>query len=105
VPFFVYENQPECEAMKKLTFVFVLMALSSSSFANGGQITFRGAIVETGCDTLIVHSQIKQSCIRGNKTEAATLRLDDSQQPLPFRLGTMQLKKVGNYSMMTVSYY
>jgi len=95
----------ECEAMKKLTYVFVLMALSSSSFATGGQITFRGAIVETGCDTLIVHSQIKQSCTRGGKTEAATLGLNDSQQSLPFKLGTMQLKKVGNYRMMTVNYY
>lgn len=97
-------NQSETEAMKKLTFVFVLMTLSPLSFATGGQINFKGSIVEPGCDTLIVNSQIKQSCTRGGKTEATTLRMNDSQQSLPLKLGKVQLKKVGDFRLMTITY-
>lgn len=90
--------------MKKLTYVLVLMTLSPLSFATGGQINFSGSIVEPGCDTHIVNSQIKQSCTRGGKTEAVTLRMNDGQQSLPLNLGKMQLKKVGDFRLMTVTY-
>ncbi|WP_394550164.1 hypothetical protein [Pantoea sp. SGAir0183] len=90
--------------MKKLTYALFLMLLSPLSFAVGGQITFKGAIVETGCNTLIVNSQIKQSCTRGGRKESTLLRMNESQQSLPLNLGKVKLKKYSHFRLMTVDY-
>lgn len=90
--------------MKKSAVLLALLMLSPLSFATSGQINFRGAIVESPCDTLIAPNQIQQSCTRGGKTIIHKVSLNNAQQPMPYKLGTVQVRQTGNVKMMTVSY-
>ncbi|MCD1124584.1 hypothetical protein LPW36_00790 [Jinshanibacter sp. LJY008] len=55
-------------------------SLSMASAADGGRITFTGAVVEDGCQLSNNRTEVIQSCIRDNKVVKSHLSIGNIQQ-------------------------
>ncbi|MGB9097558.1 hypothetical protein [Erwinia sp.] len=102
--------------MNGIRSVFVIVLLTSwtshvqaqetSNRIGSGVISFRGAIVESGCDMAVRQSQVQSVCFRQGKNQLTTSSLT-ANQALPKAVGQSDFRWIDpahKLGVLTVSY-
>lgn len=87
--------------------VLVLLAglmLLQPAMAESGTIYFSGAIVEPACKATTQQQGTSVTCTRQGVDKVRTIALNQSQQTLPYQLGTVSVKSVNNLKIIEVTY-
>lgn len=88
---------------KVLVLLSGLMMLQTAMAADG-TISFSGAIVEPSCTTATQLQGTSVTCTREGVDKVRTIALNQSQQALPYQLGTVRVKSVNNLKIIEVTY-
>jgi type 1 fimbria pilin len=72
--------------------------------AADGTISFSGAIVEPSCTTATQLQRTSVTCTREGVDKVRTIALIQSQQALPYQLGTVHVKSINNFKIVEVTY-
>lgn len=90
--------------MKKAFVLLSGLLFAQAVLAEGGTVTFTGAIVEPACTTMTSRQHAAVQCSQNGLDKVRQIRFNKQQQTLPFQLGDVSVKSSGNIKAVQVIY-
>ncbi|MBD9644174.1 MULTISPECIES: hypothetical protein [Pantoea] len=90
--------------MKTAFVLFSGLLFAQAVLAEGGTVSFTGAIVEPACTTTTNSQHAAVQCSQNGVDKVRQIRFNKQQQTLPFQLGNVSVQSSGHIKAVEVIY-